>query len=75
MRGRPPEPKSPQEWQTCVDAAHALLVLDSARLYGLVAGGPKINVNRAEYLLEKGRRRGFSPDPNAVKKLVREING
>jgi hypothetical protein len=41
------------EWQEAVDLASALLHLASARPYGLVTGGPVINVGNVS-----GQRRG-----------------
>src|SRR5262245_17273512 len=65
--------KTPAEWQAAVDAAGAFLVLESARLYGLVVGGPRVNVLRCEELLELGRARGFEPAPDAAERLLSEL--
>ena len=42
----PNDPKAPEEWQAAADAADALLRLDSARMYGLVTGGPEVDADR-----------------------------
>jgi hypothetical protein len=53
----PAEPKTPEEWQNAVDAADALLHIQSAEAYGLITGAPSVNVERCEELLEAARRR------------------
>lgn len=67
------DPKSDAEWQEAVDAAHALLVLDSARLYGLITGGPEIDVGRCLDILKRGSERGLVPAPDAVEGLASEM--
>lgn len=75
LRISPPQnPITPDEWQTTVDAAKALLVLDSARLYGLVTGGPEVNVKRCEEILYTGRQQGIQPRKDRVERLVGELN-
>jgi hypothetical protein len=37
------------------------LLLDSARLYGLVTGGPHVNVARCDVILARGKQRGVVP--------------
>ena len=55
------DPQTPVEWQQVVDACQGLLALDSARQYGLVTGGPVIDVDRCWELLARGRAKGFVP--------------
>lgn len=69
------QPRTPEEWQAAVDAAQGALTLDSARKYGLVTGGPVVNVDRCVELLEAGRKRGIVPSPDAVEKFVAELPG
>jgi hypothetical protein len=64
-------PSTPGEWQEAVDAAHGALCLDAARLYGLVRGGPEVNVPRCEEILENGRMIGFRPNEDAVERFLR----
>ena len=42
----PPMPETLDEWQAAVDAAEALLVLDSMKQYGLIEGGPDTDLDR-----------------------------
>jgi len=65
-RGR----RSHRLWQELVDSAHALLALDSAQQYGLVAGGPKIDHARCQQLLKEGAERRIYPSPDAVEKFL-----
>lgn len=57
------DPKTPDEWQTVVDAADGLLLLDAARQFGLLTGGPVVNAARCEELLGRGFDRGVFPTP------------
>lgn len=66
------EPRTPEAWQSAVDAAEALLHIDAARQYGLIEGGPVANVERAAEILEKGRRRGITPSPGCVERFIFE---
>lgn len=67
-------PETATEWQAAVDAAHALLVIDAARQYGLVTGGPDIDVVRCEEILERGRKKHITPRPDAVERFIAELN-
>ncbi|MDP9479617.1 MAG: hypothetical protein M3R38_28800 [Actinomycetota bacterium] len=65
----PAEPNTPEEWQRAVDAADALLKLDSARIYGLVKGGPEVDVDRCWDLMHKARElHGIEPSEDAVRR-------
>lgn len=69
-----PDPKTSEQWQAAVDAAHALLALDSARQFGLVTGGPTVNVDRAVEILKLGAKRGFQPAPDDLDRMIAELN-
>jgi hypothetical protein len=73
MATEPAEPSTPEEWQDAVDAAHALLSFESARLYGFIAGGPGVNVERCETILDQGRKLGYTPGPHAIEEFVQEL--
>jgi len=66
-RGRPRiNPRTPEEWQEAVDAAHLGLLIDSGFQYGLLQGenGSKesgIKVDRCLRVLKLGKRKGFEP--------------
>lgn len=63
-------PTTPEEWQFAVDAAEALLQIDSARQYGLIEGGPVVVVERCVALLERGKQLGHVPAADAVERFV-----
>jgi glycine/serine hydroxymethyltransferase len=65
-------PTTAQEWQQAVDAAEAWLVMDSAKSCGLIAGGPRIDVERCEEILGEGKRLGFYPKDRVIE-LVKEL--
>lgn len=55
------DPETPEEWQTAADAANLLLELESCRMYGLIKGGPKANIERCESILDLAANRGIHP--------------
>jgi hypothetical protein len=57
----PRMPRTPREWQAAADAAEWCLALDSCRQYGLVEGGPGIDVDRCLLILERAKMRGIVP--------------
>jgi hypothetical protein len=65
------EPKTRAEWQEAVDLAKWLLVLDSARAYGLVKGGPEVDEGRALEILARGKAKGIRPSLDCVERLTR----
>jgi hypothetical protein len=54
-------PRTPEEWQEAVDAAAAFRGIADCMMYGLLEGGPRIDVARSDDLLKRGRRRGAHP--------------
>lgn len=67
------DPEMPDEWQRVVNFAEAFLLLDSAKAYGLVTGGPVVNTARCEELLERGRAQGIVPIDADVQLLLEEL--
>jgi hypothetical protein len=55
------DPHSLREWIEAVDAAYFMLTLDSCRRYGLITGGPEVNVERCESILAEGAKRHVYP--------------
>jgi hypothetical protein len=76
VRRAPPvnDPRTPEQWQDAVDAAEGALRLHAARMYGLVKGGPGVDVVRCVEILEAGRARGVTPAPDAVERFIRELS-
>jgi hypothetical protein len=67
------DPQTPIEWQTAVDAAEANLVLDAARQYGLVKGGPGVNVERCQEILRRGALKGIVPAADCAERYASEL--
>lgn len=63
MRKRAADPRTLTEWQDAVNGASFFLLVDSARQYGLVTGGPKINADRCDEILRRGAQRAIRPLP------------
>lgn len=55
------QPRTDAQWQEAVNLAHAFLLIESAKRYGLITGGPTVNVDRCAELLRMGEARGFRP--------------
>lgn len=66
-------PQTPGEWQEAVDAATGALALDAARWYGLVQGGPTVNVVRCEQIIQEGRRRGINARLDAIERFAKAV--
>lgn len=66
------DPTCDRQWQEAVDSAWAHLLLEDARKYGLVRGGPEVNVVRCREILDRGKQRGIVPSHQAVDKAVAE---
>jgi hypothetical protein len=60
------DPSTPEEWQEAVDAAAACRVIANCKMYGLLQGGPEIDVGRCDELLEQGRARGVHPSKSVT---------
>ena len=65
-RARRLVPGTSQEWQEAVNLAEFLLLVHSARQYGLITGGPEVNVDRCVDMLARGARHGYRPVRSAV---------
>lgn len=63
-------PRDRAEWQEAINAAHVLTLIHAARLYGLITGGPEINLASCEEILSRGRMLGYAPDADAIEKAI-----
>lgn len=71
------EPESPAEWQEALDAAMASRLLADCKMYGLIEGGPNVNVSRCDEIIERAQALGLRPSKRDVElaiEMVREIN-
>lgn len=67
------DPTTPAECQEAVDAAEGALALDAARQYGLITGGPTIDVQRCISILKRGKSRGVTPHPQAIERFAASL--
>jgi len=67
------DPQTFMEWVEAAAAANALLLLDAARVYGLVTGGPDVDTARCEQILAGAEERGITPNGIAVERYVGEM--
>jgi hypothetical protein len=66
-RKRPPlDPQTPEQWQEAVDSAAAMRMIADCKMYGLLEGGPVINISRCDELLERGQQLGVMPSAPVV---------
>ncbi|HWP59475.1 MAG TPA: hypothetical protein VNL14_16405 [Candidatus Acidoferrales bacterium] len=63
------DPQTREEWQEALDMASVLMLID-ARKYGLITGGPEVNVERCADVLRRGAARGYKPSADAVERLL-----
>lgn len=70
--GPPQYPQSPDEWQLAADASHALLTIHAAQKYGLITGGPDVDIERCNLVLECASRRGITPAKDAFARYLGE---
>lgn len=64
------EPETREDWQEAVDAAKGALGLHAARLYGLVEGGPAVDVDRCRELINRGSDLGVVPSENSIERFA-----
>ncbi len=65
-------PQTPEEWQQAVDTAAGARVVADCLMYGLLQGGPRINVRRCDQILARGKKRGITPS-RPVEELARAL--
>ena len=66
----PETPETPEQWQLAVNLAEACLLFESARQYGLITGGPIVDVPRCGEILDEGQRRGITPTVTGVEQAI-----
>ena len=59
----PRDPLTSPEWQEAVDSAAFFRALEDSKMYGLIQGGPIVNLRRCNELLERGAELGYRPAP------------
>jgi hypothetical protein len=64
------EPETTKEWQEAVNLAELYSLVDSAIKYGLIDYSGKINIERCDDILERGRKRNIYPVKAQVDQLI-----
>ncbi len=64
------EPQTLDDWQDVADLSTTYLALESARQYGLIEGGPEVNVERCEELLAGAAALGIEPRDDAIERCL-----
>jgi hypothetical protein len=70
-------PQTPEEWRQAVDSAAACRAIADCKMYGLIEGGPEINLERCYQILERGRKLGIVPSRSIMDlgiEMVKWIN-
>lgn len=72
---KPRNPRMPAEWQEAADGAQVMLLVDAARQFGLVTGGPEIDQERCVEILRLAKQRGITPREDCVERAFRPTVG
>ena len=67
------QPQTRDEWQHATNLAHTLLLIDAARLYGLITGGPDIDAARCEEIIDRAQALGITPTDEMIEPLLAEL--
>lgn len=67
------EPRTREEWQEAVDEADFWLHVDASTKYGLVEYSGRVNLERCEKMIERGRSEGVTPSPDAVERTFKRL--
>lgn len=67
------DPKTPKELRSAAAMATACLLLDSARRYSLVKGGPKVNVDRCFEIIARAKKADCSPTKAEEDAAIRSL--
>jgi hypothetical protein len=66
--------RTPEEWQTSVDVAAALLAIYDASHHRPVHGRPEINIGLCALLVQLANEQGIRPREDAVARYVDELH-
>lgn len=66
-------PHTREEWQEAVDCAKAWMTFEAARTYGVISGGPGVDVERCEELLDRGASLGIFPSEGLIEEFVKQL--
>ncbi len=58
-------PSTVDEWKDAVNLAEGAKLFYCAKAYGLITGGPEVNVERCAQILQQGAKKGIFPRSDA----------
>lgn len=67
------DPQTPEQWRMAAAMAQACIVLDAARQYGLVTGGPGVNLNRCLEVVARAKARDIVPSEAEIDQAIQAI--
>jgi hypothetical protein len=71
------DPETLEQWQEAVDAAAGARAVADCQMYGLIKGGPKIDVARCDEILSRGKAQGVllsKPETELAIEFVKLVN-
>jgi hypothetical protein len=68
------DPITDEEWQEVVNEIAVLRVIDAARQYGLITGGPELNHDRCYELLAKAREKDIYPRNPSLRYFLGDLS-
>jgi hypothetical protein len=67
------QPQTPAEWNEAAALAEVMLDIDTARRYGLITGGPEINVERCRAIIRDARAQGIVSTATTINRVTDAI--
>ena len=64
------DPTNRNEWREAVLAAEVMLRIDVARQYGIITGGPEVDVARCLEIIERGRATGYAATEAEIREAL-----
>lgn len=59
---KPQDPNTPQEWQEAINRAVLFRALHASKFYGMVEGGPTIDIDRCDEIFAQAIAQGYRPN-------------
>ena len=67
------DPQTPEEWRVVAQMAAGLRLIEDARLYGFLVGGPTIDVERVDDVIDRARELGLAPTVDEAQQAALEL--
>lgn len=65
----------PEEIRAAALLAHAWKLIDSGRRYGVIEGGPPVDLDQCRAYIRRGRRLGYFPGNDEIGVMVGRVVG